>query len=260
MTAAGLKPGGRTRVRRSELPELIQFLKTRHLKACVGWKALDLVPTPGRNGYSEWAQWSRPSPDKDDQCYVYISRDGAWSEELRCADEAGDDERFGVLLGYPSCCARAFAQLNAKQDFAGARIDPVLALVSDESFLPWPTNVSLLADDWTLLSHVPCSASCEASRDTALSYLGALYELNPAQAANLSRRLSGHVLHTADIGVVRFTGRRSEDGIAVESADYGGSFLHALLREKPTIARKDGFIQIGGTLIHESRCRVYEFS
>lgn len=261
LTSVGVKPGGRTRVLRSELGHFASVARRHNLNFTVGWNAVEVADTPGRPGYGEWAQWQPAVADADQQFYVYFARDPLVPQELRTADEEGDDCKLGSMLGYPPCCVRHFQELRglSRGDDDDA-IDPVLASLDDDRPIAWPVNVSLISQDRTLLSHVPCSAECKPSLDLAMRYLDVLFQTERATASELARTLVGHVIYSRYLGVVRFTAYQKLGGLQVVSVDEGDTALHRELKRSRHVQRARVHLHVGDLTLGAGQCRLFEFT
>ncbi|MCB9730376.1 MAG: hypothetical protein H6744_03590 [Deltaproteobacteria bacterium] len=96
---------------------------------------------------------------------VYASRELALAERARALDRmasdgtgAGDATTLGALLGYPACCARAFAALERRWP---NRRPIEAAMGRTRIFLPRLNNLALHRFAW--LAWFPCRYDCEAS-------------------------------------------------------------------------------------------------
>lgn len=99
----------------------------------------------------------------------YVARDQDYAEQLRLADESGDDSHFGRMLDYPECCVR-------KVEIAG-RVPSVLEaygnLSSDGEYHIWTWPIAMIGDA-AMLVHYPCSSSCEPSIQMAKKHYAIL--------------------------------------------------------------------------------------
>lgn len=105
---------------------------------------------------------------ENSRTFIFAGRDRSRAQEA--ADVAFDDERSGLILGYPPCCVEAFCRHRSHYL---SRCDPIFAL---EGRGPWPFWSNTLMDmfGWHLLPHFPCHPECQSSRAIALGAWTAL--------------------------------------------------------------------------------------
>jgi hypothetical protein len=107
---------------------------------------------------------------------LYIAKDQKSADNLRSADEEGNDFEFGKLLSYPSCCIEAVV----KNNHVPSVIDALSYLVIDSQYNVWCWPVASIADA-SLLSHFPCSFHCKNSQNLAFKrfqYIRSFASLN----------------------------------------------------------------------------------
>jgi hypothetical protein len=158
-------------------------------------------------------------PDRDGRRTILAARSGAELDALEALERAaregdpGAVEALGLALGYPACCARAFAGLGPRDDAtsfavrldhprAGARMCELLFL-----------NGAL-----ALASHLPCEPGCPESRALAGSILARLDAERPGFAARwraLAERL--HVID-ADGRTLALAADNTPHGVMVREA------------------------------------------
>jgi hypothetical protein len=258
MVAEGLRAACRLRVARDELPPLARAASRLSLKMLVGFDAVAVKRVEGRAGFGEWGRRELLSPHRRGDCYVYLCRDHIHGQRLRRYDEAGDDAVVGELLGYPGCCIRAFEDLAGR----ATGFDPVILSYGDDRPIDWPMNVSLLCFGLTLLSHVPCTPDCSASKEIAGRYYDFLSALRPAAAAELRMMLSTRVLHTQALGIAAFTARERDTGLEVEEVWVVDpeSVLGELLCCGSSVVRETDGVIVDGCFLAGSEVRLFEFS
>lgn len=91
------------------------------------------------------------------------------AEAVLTAEEEGDHEELGRLLGYPECCVDAFSpgptpvyEIACRTDSCEAREDRESVVVKEPDAL---TNIMWAHRGWKFISHVPCSFECEHSAE-----------------------------------------------------------------------------------------------
>ncbi|HLC91314.1 MAG TPA: DUF483 domain-containing protein [Candidatus Nanoarchaeia archaeon] len=106
--------------------------------------------------------------------FVYISKDEIKAHEGLLYETLHDDQRLGLLLGYPSCCVEYFIS-----HFSAANPNP--QIVSSNPF----TNISQREQDCVLISHFPCSADCQESIALGKKYLEILKNVDQDRAKEI---------------------------------------------------------------------------
>ena len=106
--------------------------------------------------------------------FVYISKDEIKAHEGLLYETLHDDQRLGLLLGYPSCCVEHFIS-----HFSAANPNP--QIVSSNPF----TNISQREQDCVLISHFPCSADCQESIALGKKYLEILKNVDQDRAKEI---------------------------------------------------------------------------
>ena len=176
---------------------MIDFLNFSSLKTLVHFKLLH-GPEPELSGWVSWAerrgftallssyQWE-PRTDLGKGGYSNLSGDhrpaeagsGAWRSLLVSADEDrailgwlclhfGWDGFLGQLLGYPCCCAAAFAERwPAAIEGHQGDLAPLTLAASGPPPYDWRVNVFARYFGASLIQHFPCRFQCPASRESA---------------------------------------------------------------------------------------------
>ncbi len=138
--------------------------------------------------------------DARERQVVYASRDLALAERARVLDRMGADTpgqadaiELGELLGYPPCCAQAFASLARRWP---NRVPITAAMARTRVYLPRLNNLALHRFAW--LAWFPCAYDCAASSaiaDLAAAHLARTY---PDLVAALDAELARPRLYVAD--------------------------------------------------------------
>ena len=90
----------------------------------------------------------------------------------------GDDEKLGLILGYPKCCVEFFCN-NFSSEKTNLELKPTN---------PW-TNLSQRSEDCVLLSHFPCHSDCEPSMELGKKYLDLLRNVDMVRTKELVESL-----------------------------------------------------------------------
>jgi hypothetical protein len=118
----------------------------------------------GRVTPAELGRWSRRAglfalADRDG--FLVLSRRPGYARRLMAIDRAPGDHtaQLGHWLGYPNCCARAAARQGE------AHLDTWAARLSHRRYMGRFAAIDVAAyrQGRATLSHIPCSASCNAS-------------------------------------------------------------------------------------------------
>jgi hypothetical protein len=134
----------------------------------------------------------------------------------------GWDEFLGRLLGYPTCCAAAFARAwpEARQHHGGEVANVMLRRLPGAwaGGFGWETNIFGRYLGVEAIQHFPCDFNCAETVRLARRNRKVLAALWPADAGQLNR-LAVPVLYTEHAGAVLFP------GASVEQNDNGGATM-----------------------------------
>lgn len=116
-----------------------------------------------------------PEPGKPFLVYGVVAKRKELLEEFRQATEAADHETIGELLGYPSCCIRAFvSRWPAERDLVWAAATAVAKpegnCIELAHYYP-ECNIVLRYFGLRALPHMPCSFLCTESKHFAEKFL-----------------------------------------------------------------------------------------
>ncbi|HLD33887.1 MAG TPA: hypothetical protein VJB66_04120 [Candidatus Nanoarchaeia archaeon] len=113
---------------------------------------------------------------------AYISKDELKAAQACLAETQGDHYITGLMLGYPECCVRFFAERFAADD-----LNPVHVPTN-----VW-TNVRLRESDICLLSHFPCTSDCVQSIKIARENWTLLQQIDKECAHEWMKKLAENV-------------------------------------------------------------------
>ena len=165
---------------------------------------------------------------------------GAWRGLLVAPDEQtvlmawlcqlfGWESFLGRLLGYPSCCCKAFEDRwpIAASNHEG---DVGLMLLKESESRPeaapavhnlsWTTNIFSRYFGWEIIQHFPCRLDCPATTNLARRYFAVLTHYWPAEAQEILRNLASPLLVIPNHGYSLFRGGR------VVREDTGTSLIY----------------------------------
>ncbi len=155
----GLRPAARLVVRHGfEVESIASALVASGVSVAVGRG----VKHQRRNSVIQCIDWfsveSCSNESTESMAVLYIGMSTESAIAARSADESGDDERFGVTLGYPECC-REFV----RQRHGVPAISECFDLYAPRGhFEPWSWSATM-ALDAALLPHFPCEPFCANS-------------------------------------------------------------------------------------------------
>lgn len=116
--------------------------------------------------------------NKQGMFLVYMSK-SQFNALWTCLYETKQDHiNTGLMLGYPECCVKFFAE-----EFAKGNINPVHRPLN-----PW-TNLLLRDEDIALISHFPCRSDCEKSVAIAKKNLALMERYDKQMADMFYKRL-----------------------------------------------------------------------
>jgi hypothetical protein len=136
---------------------------------------------------------------------LFVARDAARFDKIDAL--AFDDFWQGIALGYPRCCIEHFCS-DAPGFVAG--YDAYFA-GRDGPFGCW-ANVLAEPFGHLLISHLPCSPECAASRTMAREAFGLVLGQSPARALATVAGMRRLMVYHADLGILSLTGERNERG------------------------------------------------
>lgn len=156
----------------------------------------------------------------DAMSIVAVARDEATLaslvEKQRALRNARDPRlvaEVGALMGYPACCADAFARREGQGDNLDNERRPFVEH-PDAPLHPLLSRLGTLR----LVSHHLCSPSCVASADRAGALLEALRRIDPDKVTTLERGLASPVLFIDYRRRARLDGEWQADRFVVASA------------------------------------------
>lgn len=155
----GLRPAARLVVRYGfEVESIAGALVESGVSVAVGRG----VKHQRRNSVMQCVDWftgeSCSNESTEPMAVLYIGLTSESAHAARSADESGDDERFGIALGYPECC-REFVRQKRRVPAMSECFD---LYAPSGYFEPWSWSATM-ALDAALLPHFPCGPSCAHS-------------------------------------------------------------------------------------------------
>lgn len=142
--------------------------------------AFETVRLHADDDYSDEVRILEPDDDHSDaKTFLYLAphRRAVW--RLWALELAMDDIGFGLELGYPKCCCRAWS--GAKS--AGGQS----SLCLERRW--WPMNELPRVWGLQILSHSPCRSECEESLELARRYVAHLRAVSPTNLLTVERFL-----------------------------------------------------------------------
>jgi len=176
----GTKEVSRQIFTNEELFNVTDFCKQNNLFFEVSPRKVNFID---EDEYSELGKFV----DETDLAYenahsmIYISKNKIKAIEACLAELVQDHRKLGLLLSYPACCVKAFSE-NMKK---GKIIEYNL-----EGF----KNISKRQEDWTLISHFPCSNNCKESELIARANYNIILNIDSDLADKIKKNLDLKVL------------------------------------------------------------------
>jgi hypothetical protein len=130
---------------------------------------------------------------EDSSCvsFYYISHDELLAYKASLYEIKKDHKNLGKILGYPDCCIDFFIAHSKERE----RLDndyeiPVLNNSKGNKF-SFYNNIFQRKNDYSLLSHFPCSLSCKESSEIGKRHFETLYSSYPKISEEFKKNLSG---------------------------------------------------------------------
>jgi hypothetical protein len=108
--------------------------------------------------------------DKEGMYFVYISKDELLAYRTAYFEIKSDHFNLGRILGYPECCSRFFENQFPVQSKSDNNYEIPVLNNSSQGKYHFFNNI-FIRDKFCLLSHFPCSLSCEQSMKIAKNNL-----------------------------------------------------------------------------------------
>ena len=199
------KPCCRIAVHESNIESIEEFCRTNNLFTA---KSRFKVAMEFSGCYSTKGKHISPNSKTPGYFFYYISKSKQLSEHARNYEASLDYENFGKLLGYPDCCIDFFVRNKPKEEKnMNDYVLPALDNSQGQSF-PFQNNVFTRYFDIAVLSHCPCSFSCEKSKAIADKNLFALKENDKKTYRHVLYWLKTASIYT-NMGIILLKGRHS---------------------------------------------------
>lgn len=194
-----IKPAARIMLREDDKEKAFGFFKEKNLSYSVsGFK---VVKQDKEKAYSDKGVKVPVDSEEKGYLFVYVSKDKGKAEKARKLEEEERHKEFGILLGYPECCAGFFEE-NYSEESKKQNDFTLASLKNSDGFqFPFYTNVAARHFDIALLNHFPCSFNCEKSIELARRHLDVIEKHDRWAAEVLTGMLKGAVVYTEDSGV-----------------------------------------------------------
>lgn len=188
------------------------------LRLLLGQPDASIEASAEQRGVADHARVERSNSPPRLVC-AYISRDKQRLREAFACHERADEEALGVLLGYPACCATAYAATPALERPERVYRDAVER--TQGRCQARLNNLDLAVFHY--ISWSPCSFSCEASLRYADAVAARLCAGDGGGRARsfltrIDKALSAHRLVLFDELQISIEGALSDDRVVVERA------------------------------------------
>ncbi len=190
----GVKPVIRQSYDEDQLPGLYSFCEKHALHVVVS--KFKVIPLDSEQSFSNKGLRVKKTDIRKGQVFVYISKDELKANRTALWELRGNHYLLGRELGYPRCCCRFFNEhRHVREQLDNDFEEPVVQNSLGETFSA-VTNIFHRDKDACLLSHFPCSLSCEESVKIGTEVLQAITEHDFSLAAAVVDRLKGNqVVH-----------------------------------------------------------------
>jgi len=164
---------------------------------------------------------------------AYLSRDGGRARRLMELENVEFDggnpvlrrqtiREIGLALGYPDCCASAFAALPVQDD---SSVMDAMFLKSRATRMDLPWQMNFLVPMTGPVFYYPCGFDCQSSLELADRYLAAMDALRPGTSGRMRAVLAHPVVAAGRWDFVVLDGRVMRDGSVAytswrKAADY----------------------------------------
>jgi hypothetical protein len=202
LAATGLKVT-RTMMDDPELALILPVLLESNVEILLSKEKFLLGSDAGKGGYGNTFGAEVSADHPQGYFCVYIGRDLTELSEARDADETGNDDKFGELLGIPACCRSHFS--SKKERFSSEQNDPTRYIKQDGEVIPWCSHFPMYFG-YGLFSHFPCSVDCAATKKLAMRNEKLLREVSPELANTFVRYQFLNYLYTEYDGIFAFDG------------------------------------------------------
>jgi len=140
-----------------------------------------------------------------------------------------DAYRFGPALGYPDCCCDFFRRRNNWSLY-----NFLYEVYKNSGPGPHPAACNPLTRDetYSYIAHMPCSFSCESTRDLAGRIRGAILEEEPAFVRAIERHAARPFLVFRERRIYAFEGALRGDRLDYRKAFFVGNQADEATHEK----------------------------
>jgi hypothetical protein len=163
----GAKKAARTLCNEEKTRETRSFLESLGLIVETSDFKLILEPSVS-SSFTEKSQTAPLQDSRNGHVVLYVSLKNTDAEQSKHCEMTQNHTLLGELLGYPSCCCAFF-----EKHFSSSHTDLTIDTLEGSSGFEFPflLNIAARHVDASLLSHFPCSFSCERSLELAKKLL-----------------------------------------------------------------------------------------
>lgn len=194
----GIKPVARIMVKEENKQRIFDFFKENNLNYSIS--DFKVIKQDKDKAYSD--KGIKVSIDSKEKGYffVYVSKDKEKAEEAKKLEAENKHKEFGILLGYPECCAEFFEkhydeESKKQNDFTLSTLKN-----SDGFQFPFYTNIAPRHFDIALLNHFPCNFNCKDSIELAKKHLEIIQKHDKEAAEVIKGMLKGAIIYTETNG------------------------------------------------------------
>lgn len=193
--ASGIKRAIRIPVNpTTEAPYLAEFAGFYSLSMQLSVRKMAVVATNALG--EEYVDWVDVDDPKPGDRIAYIALDRHVAESAALAEEHGDQERLGLILGYPLCCIHSYSTSERPEAWIERLTTSLPA--GDRGF--WQCNriAYALVNCAATPDYFPCSLRCEETRKLGNAYAIAMRSGGFANEACKAERMMRSALFLKD--------------------------------------------------------------
>jgi hypothetical protein len=153
---AGAKAVMRLVLTASSAPSVADALRAMGLSVAVSpWRLRQAYVTTLHDTFTEIVSAAQAP---EGSCVLAVARQEEAAQSFLTAEHDGDESLVAHLLGYPSCCARAYGDLSDRRDWLTALLD------SSPTATTYPHQANRIAylfdEAWLGFDYFPCGLHC----------------------------------------------------------------------------------------------------
>ncbi|MBT7902990.1 DUF483 domain-containing protein [Candidatus Woesearchaeota archaeon] len=181
LTLNSIKPVSRLELSEEEINKLKSFCIQENLHFCK-------------------SEFSFQNPKK---FFVYFSKDKEKTLQAKEIESNQNDQKFGQLLGYPSCCTKFYTENYELASRIFNRDHSLITIKNSQNTtnIPFQLNYFLRFFGILLIDFYPCSFQCKEAMNLSKKYFELIQKSNPEFANFIKEKLSTFIYYDNQTGV-----------------------------------------------------------